>query len=65
VQLGAARPLGLAQDLPFISQTRMDLSAVPASLVLEQADLPANDSVLLVLHDDLIGRVALPIGPHA
>ena len=65
VQLGAARPLGLAQDLPFVSPTRMDLSAVPASLVLEQADLPANDSVLLVLHDDLIGRVALPIGPHA
>ncbi|KQP11082.1 hypothetical protein ASF28_08490 [Methylobacterium sp. Leaf99] len=58
--LGAVAPLGLTQTLPFVGRTRTDLAPVPASLTVEGADLPANDSVILVLHDDLIGRVTLP-----
>ncbi|SFG42221.1 glycosyltransferase [Methylobacterium gossipiicola] len=65
VTLGTATPLSLTQALPFVSRTRTDLAPVPASLTLDGADVPADDCVLLVLHDDLIGRVALPLGPRA
>ena len=65
VKLGAVCPLSLAQALPFVGRTRADLAPVPASLVLDGAEVPAEDCVLLVLHDDLIGRVALPLGPRA
>jgi hypothetical protein len=65
VTLGAASPLSLAQALPFASRTRTDLAPVPASLTLEGVAWPATDSVLLILHDDLIGRVALSLGPRA
>jgi len=59
---GGVAPLGLAQDLLFRSPTRADLAPVPASLTLEGGDLPANEGRLLILHDDLVGRVALPAG---
>ncbi|MCJ2080626.1 glycosyltransferase [Methylobacterium sp. J-090] len=60
LRLEAAAPLSLAQDLPFRSRTRTDLAPVPASLTISGLELPAKDVVFLVLHDDLIGRVALP-----
>ncbi|WP_348271339.1 glycosyltransferase [Methylobacterium sp. Leaf100] len=58
--LGAITPLGLAQGLPFLSATRTDLAPVPASLTLDGGEAPTNGGLLLILHDDLVGRVRLP-----